>query len=148
MPLHRFDPKALSAGTPRFSHPVQVLFQDVDAAGIAFYARITTWFHDAWFAFLMDGGLDLPADLRDGPTLAPMRHAETDYFSPVRFGDRLLAQVVEVHLDGSDLAVGFRLVRADTGASVATGQQNHVFVSRDAFQRVEAPANWRAALGL
>lgn len=148
MALHRFDPKALSAGTPRFSHPVQVLFQDVDAAGIAFYARITTWFHDAWFAFLMDGGLDLPTDLKSGPTLAPMRHTETDYFSPVRFGDRLEAEVVEVHLEGSNLTVGFRLVRAGTDESVATGQQNHVFVSRAAFERVEAPANWRSALGL
>jgi 1,4-dihydroxy-2-naphthoyl-CoA hydrolase len=143
--MHRFDKRQLSAATPAFSYPVWARFQDVDAAGIAFFARIAIWFHDAYFAFLGERGCDMPRLIAGAPWMAPMVHSEADFLAPIHFGDRLLAQVVAAHLGDTELAVGFRLVRASGGEVVAVGQQAHVFVERRSFQRVPVAPEMRRA---
>lgn len=141
---HLFDKRALSEAPGEvFSHPLTVRFQDVDAAGIVFFARITAWFHDAYFSFLASRGLDLPAAIASGPYLAPMKHVEADFFRPVRFGDTLVAQVVRQHAEGSELTVGFRLLLGDE--VVAVGQQVHAFVDRS-FEKIDVPDEWHAVL--
>lgn len=145
--MHRFDKRELSAGDPVFSHPVTVRFQDVDAAGITFFARITTYFHDAYFAFLESRGCDLPGIIADAPYMAPMVHCEADFLEPLRFGDELAAQVVASRLEDSELTVGFRLVRRHADEVVAVGQQGHVFVDRADFTRIAAPEVFRDAFG-
>lgn len=143
--MHRFDKRELSAGDPAFRHPLTVRFQDVDAAGIGFFARITTYFHDAYFAFLASRGCDVPEIIAEAPYMAPMVHCEADFLRPLRFGDEVEAQVVAARLEGSELVVGFRLVRRDDGTVAAVGQQGHVFVDRTDFTRVPAPEEFRAA---
>jgi len=146
--MHRFDKRALSgADTILFAHPITARFQDVDAAGIVFYARIVTWFHDAYFAFLASAGIDMPALIADGEVIAPMAHVEADYFSPVRFGDAMLAEIVAAHVDGAALALGFRLVRSDEKREVVSvGQQVHLCVDRRTMTRVDVPADLVAGM--
>ena len=147
MPIHRYDKRELTQPNPKaYRHPLTVRFQDVDAAGIVFFARIAEYFHDAYFAFLTErGGLDLPRAMREAGWVAPMLHLECDYFAPLGFGDRCVVEVVRARLDGSDLTVGMRLLRDRTGAPsrapevVAAGQQAHRFVSRPGFEPCPPP---------
>ena len=149
--MHRFDKHDLSgAPTSHFTHAARARFQDIDAAGIVFYARILVWCHDAWFAFLEHQGVDMPAVLASAPVISPMAHAEADYFRPVRFGDRVAVELVAAHLDGAELALGFRLRRASgegAGEIIAVAQQAHLFVDRARFARTDAPAELVARLG-
>ena len=154
MPIHRYDKRELTRANPKaYRHPVAVRFQDIDAAGIVFFARIAEYFHDAYFAFLSDrGGIDLPRAMREASWVAPMLHVECDYFAPLCFGDRCVVEVVRAHLSGSDLSVGMRLLRegvprgAKEAEVVAAGQQAHRFVTRPGFEPCPPPEGFARAV--
>ncbi|MBP7146127.1 MAG: acyl-CoA thioesterase [Acidobacteria bacterium] len=147
MPAHRYTREEL-AGAERaaFGLALQARLQDVDAAGVVFFARVFEYFHDALMAFLESAGFPIPRLLHEGRVLSPIAHAEADYFQPVRFGDRLQAEVVKAHVEGSRVTIGYRLVRADSGVPVAVGQTVHACVDAKTFARTELPAGFREAL--
>ncbi len=151
MPILRFDKRDLSQENPRaFTHPITVRFQDVDAAGIVFFARIAEYFHDGYFAFLTArGGLDLPEAMRSAPWVAPMLHLECDFFAPLRFGDRCAVEVVRGRIEAADLCVGMRMVRTSgrrEGEVVAVAQQAHRIVDRERFEPCAVPEGFRRAV--
>ena len=132
--------------TPAALHvePGIVRFQDVDAAGIVFYARIFDYFHDAYVAFLRTRGLPLEDALRDRSWVAPLRRAEADYHRPLRFADPF-----EVILSGLDVAeteftVEYRIEKG--GETMCTGRTVHVSVDPARFTRSALPDRLRRAL--
>lgn len=121
-----------------------VAFQEVDAAGIVFYARIFDYFHDVYVAFLRRRGAPLEDALRDGSWVAPLRRAEADYLRPLRFGDQVQVSVVRVDVEDSEYRVGYRV---ESSAGVAcTGESVHVSVDPEAFRRCRIPDVLRRAL--
>jgi len=140
-----FTQAELMAAPVGFRVPMAARFQDVDAAGIVFFARVLEYFHDAYLAFLADAGQPLPAVLAERRWAAPLRHAEADYLKPIRFGDALEAQLVRARFEGSTLVVGHRLSAAGDGAALALGTTVHVFVDPATFRRTDPPAGLLAA---
>ena len=125
--------------------PAVVRFQDVDAAGVVFYARIFDYFHDAYVAFLRIRGVPLEEALSDRSWAAPLRHAEADYFRPLRFGDAFTVTLARVDLEETEFRIGYRV---DRGAEVAcVGMTRHVSVDPETFRRVALPDALRRALG-
>jgi 1,4-dihydroxy-2-naphthoyl-CoA hydrolase len=139
-----FERAALAAAKPRFVHRLEVRFQDVDAAGIVFYARFFDYFHDAYVAFLAKGGFPLPEVLRTKAWAAPLVHAAADYMSPARFGDPLEVGLVRARWDRGRLTLGHRVARAGSGEMVAVGRTVHVWVEPERFQRIEPPPALRS----
>jgi len=139
-----FTQAELLAAPVGFRVAMAARFQDVDAAGIVFFARVLEYFHDAYLAFLADAGQPLPAVLAERRWAAPLRHAEADYLRPIRFGDALEVQLVRARFEGSTLVVGHRLAAAD-GAALAVGTTVHVFVDPATFRRADPPAGLVAA---
>lgn len=146
-----------------FSHELRVRFQDVDAAGIVFFARILDYCHDAYVAFLEAAGCPLDASLRESRWMAPLVHAEADFIRPLRFGDRVLVHLVAARVRESSYTVGYRLERASApaggaaapdartpgplgGEAVAVGQTVHVVVDPRSFARAQLPEAMRDAL--
>lgn len=144
MPDLRFTRDALLAAPDRYVHAMDVRFQDVDAAGIVFYPRFLEYFHDAKVAFLRARGCPLDRAIAERQWAAPLKHAEADYFKPLRFGDRVEVALVAARLDGSDLVLGYRVRRGEE--VVAVGQTQHVLVEPASFARVAPPARLAAAL--
>jgi 1,4-dihydroxy-2-naphthoyl-CoA hydrolase len=121
-----------------------VAFQDVDAAGIVFYARVFDYFHDAYVAFLRGRGVPLEAALRDGSWVAPLRHAAADYRRPLRFGDQVAVSLVRIDLEETEYRVAYRI---ETDAGVACeGETVHVSVDPGTFRRAPVPERLRRAL--
>ena len=144
-----------------FSHELLVRFQDVDAAGIVFFARILDYCHDAYVAFLAAAGCPLDASLRESRWMAPLVHAEADFIRPLRFGDRVRVHLVAARVRESSYTVGYRLERAGdpaggaadarapgplAGEAVAVGQTVHVVVDPRSFARTPLPEAMRDAL--
>ncbi len=77
----------------------RVRFDEVDAAGIAYFAHYFRWCHDAMEAMLgpLAGGYVGLISQRLG---FPAVHVEADYASPLRFGDHVNI-VVEVERIGT-----------------------------------------------
>lgn len=122
-----------------------VRFQDVDAAGIVFYARVFDYFHDAYTGLLRARGAPLERALREGTWVAPLRWAEAEYLRPLRFGDELAARIVEVEVEATEFRLGYRL---DVGGEPAcVGRTLHVSVDPTTFRRAPLPEVLRKALG-
>jgi 1,4-dihydroxy-2-naphthoyl-CoA hydrolase len=115
-----------------------VRFQDVDAAGIVFFARVLEYFHDAWVNCLASAGLVLSKMLRDKPWKMPIVHAEADYLGPMRFGDGIIVEVVAVKRGKKSMVVGYRARSAD-GRMLAVGHAVHVCVDATTFQPMAVP---------
>ena len=153
--MKRFDKKELSlAPSALFVTGARVRFQDVDAAGIVFFARFFDYVHEAYEAFLTHIQLPLPQLLRDGKWAAPLRHAEADYFRPLNYGDLLSVRLVKVEVEASEISFGWSIfcapgpeAQAGAGADAAVGepycaavvQTAHIFVNRKTFERTKIP---------
>lgn len=139
MPAHRFSRDDLVSGAPFGpAHRHEVRLQDVDAAGVVFFARHLEFAHDAMIRLLAAAGWPLPERLAAGDPMAPLRHAEADFLSPLRFGDRLTVLAVAAHLRETEIALGFRLEREEGGVASLV-QLVHVFVDPATFRRVPVP---------
>lgn len=136
--MHRFDARQLRGLTTRhFHHPLTVRFQDVDAAGIVFFARILEYVHDAYVALLASLGEELSLVLRERRWAAPIRHAEADYFSPLEFGNPLAVACVAAEVADTEVTLGWQVLSGERVAAVV--QTAHVFVDPGSFQRRPVP---------
>jgi 1,4-dihydroxy-2-naphthoyl-CoA hydrolase len=138
--MYRFERDDLKLSRPHaFVESRAIRFQDIDAAGIIFYPRVLEMFHDAYAAFLAFAGCPLPEVLKSGGWLAPVRHAEADYFKPLRFGDEVRVEICRAHLLESEATLGYRIARAEGGEVCVVGQVVHTFVERASFKRTAIP---------
>jgi acyl-CoA thioesterase FadM len=145
--MHRFDRDELKLSRPHaFGENRAIRFQDVDGAGIIFYPRVLEMFHDVYVAFLAFAGAPLPEVLRTGSWIAPVRHAEADYFKPLRFGDPVLVEICRAHVSETEATLGYRIARAENGEVCVVGQVVHTFVDRASFKRTPIPEPVRLAL--
>ena len=103
-------------------------------------------FHDVYVAFLAFAGAPLPEVLRTGTWIAPVRHAEADYFKPLRFGDLVTVEICRAHLSETEATLGYRIARSDGGEVCVVGQVVHTFVDRTSFKRTAIPEPVRLAL--
>jgi acyl-CoA thioesterase FadM len=128
-----------------FSLARQVRFQDIDAAGILFYARAFEYFHDAYAAFLQARGLDLPAILREGRWGTRLGHTEADFKAPMRFGDRIAIDIVNGELGQRGLEIFYRVrAEADLARVFCTGMTAHAFVDVGTSAARDVPDEIRA----
>jgi len=144
--MHRFERDTLRRRPDSaFAGERAIRFQDVDAAGIIFYPRLLEYCHDTLVDFYAAAGAPLHENLRAPTWLAPIRHAEADYFKPLRFGDRIEVAIVAAVLADSEVALGFRIARSEGGEVCAVVQSVHTFVEPRTFQRCPVPEPLRAA---
>lgn len=121
-----------------------VAFQEVDAAGIVFYARIFDYFHDAYVAFLRAREAPLERALGGGEWVAPLSRAEAEYLRPLRFGDAIEVSLVSIRLEETDYTIDYRI---DLGQETAcVGRTRHVSVDPRTFRRGPMPEVLRRAL--
>ncbi len=145
-PVHLFSREELSAKTRTpFVERRLVRFQDVDAAGVVFYPRIFEYWNDAYLSLLAAANQPLPEVLRAGRWISPLRHAEAEFLAPLRFGEAIEVALVRAHLQASEVALGCRVARAESGQLAAIGQVVHVFVDPSTFRRTEIPDQLRRA---
>ena len=135
----------LSAPAPSLLTPVRVRFQDVDAAGLIFYARVFAFFHDAYTDFLELHGHPLHEILAGGEAITPVVHTEASYLKPTRHGDKLDAALVRTRFEGSKMLLGFRLNRPDGGEATTLGQTLHMVVTPDTMKRTFLPEDLQRA---
>jgi len=121
-------------------HEHVVRFQDIDAAGIVFFARIHEYFHDAYTTVLRAEGCPLEEALQSRRWAAPLKSSEAHFLRPLRFGDAVSTALVRVRLDGSDLTMGYR-TSLRGGEAAAVGVIRAVFVDLATFKRVSPPAD-------
>jgi YbgC/YbaW family acyl-CoA thioester hydrolase len=121
-----------------------VRFQDVDAAGILFFGRAFEYLHDAYFAFLESGGVDIARVLREGSWAAPIAHAEADFVAPMRFGDAVAVEIERGEIGTTSLAVLYRVAgTTEQKRLFCTAKTVHVFLDGATYRPTAIPTHVR-----
>lgn len=131
---------------PLYSLPMLVPFQDIDAAGIVFFARVFDYFHNAFVAHLSSRRVSLAQVISAGEWGAPLAHAEADYKFPLRFGDPVRAEIVRADIGETSITIHHQIV-SDTvpGRIHAVGKTIHVVIDRKTFRPRSVPLALRDA---
>jgi len=103
-----------------------VLINDIDAAGVMFYARAMAMAHEAYELALLTGGIDFAQLIRAGVGALPVVHAEAVFHQPLRHGDRLTIAVLLKALSARSYTVRIVLMVRDVPAVSVT--QTHVYL--------------------
>ena len=72
---------------------VRIYYEDTDCGGMVYYANYLKYFVRARTQYLEERGLSV-AGLMKESTVFVVVHAEVDYRSPARYGDRLIIETV------------------------------------------------------
>ncbi|MEM8503448.1 MAG: thioesterase family protein [Cyanobacteria bacterium P01_D01_bin.1] len=72
-----------------------IRFQETDAAGVAYFANVLTYCHEAYEAALQETPIDVKrffSALNEYPV--PVVHAQADYFAPMFVGDAIAITLI------------------------------------------------------
>ncbi len=124
-----------------------VRFQDIDAAGVVFFARVLEYFHDAYVDCLASRGIALTKALAERTWGTPVAHAEADFQAPLRFGDEIEVIVEEAKLSESSLRLSYLIRGVGEPRRVhCSGAMVHVCIDLANFRPRPLPVELRAAL--
>ena len=129
-----------------FEHRFRVRFQDLDPAGILFFARLFDHAHDAYAALLSEAGYSLKSVLEAGHIRIPLVHAEADYRQPLRLDDLIVVKTSATHYGKTSLRIDYQFLRDEICCATAT--TTHVFTDARTLQPVPVPQALRRCLGL
>ncbi|HFD79745.1 MAG TPA: acyl-CoA thioesterase [Gammaproteobacteria bacterium] len=130
-----------------FTEPFIVPLQDVDAAGVVFFAHAFRYAHETFERFMAHIGHPLPELLGAGEYLLPLVHAEAEYQKPLRHGDRFEVQLWISLLGEHSFHVSCRIVDA-AGEECVTLTSIHVLTERADGQPATLPPPLREALAI
>lgn len=128
----------------RYERPVR--FAEVDAARIVFFARFLDYCHDALealFAALPGGYPHLTMVRGVG---VPTVHVETDFRSPLRYGDVAVIETVVTRLGTKSVTFRHQFRRAADGVACAVVTQVVVTASLADLTGIPVPDDVRALL--
>lgn len=129
-----------------FVHEHPVRFEEVDAAGIVFFGRFSSWVHDAMERFFapVDGGYaGLIVSRKIG---LPAVKLAFEFVRPARYGDVVLVEVVTRRLGGRSAELGYTVRDKATGEIIATAAHTVVATSLAAMKSAPMPDDVRAVL--
>lgn len=72
---------------------IKIYYEDTDCGGVVYYANYLKYFERARTQYLEERGVSVAGLLNEGMVFVVM-HAEVDYRSPARYGDRLTVETV------------------------------------------------------
>ncbi len=122
-----------------------VKFEEVDAAGIVFFARFATYAHEAMEDFFsqLDGGyVRLITERRLG---LPAVKLETDFLAPLRYGDVIRIETSVAKLGRRSAVFVYELKRKADGVLASRMRHTVVFSDLEAMQSCDMPPDVRAA---
>ena len=130
-----------------FEYPMQVRFQDVDAAGVLFYGRVYDYSHVAYEEFWASMGVDRAWIFSRADFLIPIAHSEADYRKPVLHGERIVVRVDVTRVGRASFSLGYRVTGpggpGDVRAEVKTV---HAFVEKKSMKPIPIPEDLRVFL--
>ena len=122
-----------------FRATIPVRFQDVDAAGVLFFGRIFDYCHQAYEELIGSFGIDRAHYFAGADYLVPIAHAEADYRSPIRLGERVSVAIDVTRVGRASIRLRYRVTGAgpeDLRAEVVTV---HAFVDRATMRPISIP---------
>jgi 1,4-dihydroxy-2-naphthoyl-CoA hydrolase len=115
-----------------------VTLRDADAAGVLFFARYLALAHDAYEAFMAEGGLSTARIIREESYVVPVVHAEADYKRPLQMGERVEIRLQVTQVRRRSFRIHYELC-GEGGATACTAETHHVAVDKEKGKAVPLP---------
>jgi 4-hydroxybenzoyl-CoA thioesterase len=133
---------------PPEPHVHRVRFGDVDRVGIAYYPRIFHWFHIAFEEWFEKGiGIPYRELIEDRRVGFPAVKAETEFTSPMRFGDDVAFEVSVERVGGASVVFAYTATNRTSGRAAAAGRITCACVDLATFRPMPVPDDLRSAFG-
>jgi YbgC/YbaW family acyl-CoA thioester hydrolase len=126
-----------------FRASIQVRFQDVDAGGVLFFGRIFDYLHMAYEEWIASSGVDRVHYFAGEEYLVPIAHAEADYRSPIRHGERVEVSIDVARVGRASFHLRYR-VAGPGGDLRVEASTIHAFVDRGTMKPIPIPHALRA----
>lgn len=128
-----------------YKHQITIPFQDIDAAGIVFFAHLFRYAHEAYEQFMSAHDHSLAEILKSGKYLLPLVHAEADYRQPLRHDETITIELSVKKLGESSFTLLYHCL--DSAEKVRAVIET-VHVTLDASQKrpMPIPDSLRAVL--
>jgi 4-hydroxybenzoyl-CoA thioesterase len=123
-----------------------IRFDEVDPAGIVFFARYANFAHEAvenFFGSLAGGYPGLIQKRRIG---LPIVHLEADFRAPLRYGDALRIETTCTKLGTTSATFSHAMTNAKTASLCAVVTHVVVTVNLDTFRSCPMPSDVRGEL--
>jgi 1,4-dihydroxy-2-naphthoyl-CoA hydrolase len=120
-----------------FEYKTTIKMHDTDAAGILFFANQFKLVHDAFEGLMESGGLGVGKLLANGRFILPIVHAETDFFEPLRVGDRVAIKLSIKNKGTSSFRLSHKIYKGDKLAG--SGETVHVSIDRNTGKKIALP---------
>lgn len=122
-----------------FRATIPVRFQDVDAAGVLFFGRIFDYCHQAYEELIGSFGVDRAHYFAGADYLVPIAHAEADYRSPIRLGERVTVTIDVTRMGRASVRLRYRVTGAAAEDLRAEVMTVHAFVDRATMRPISIP---------
>ena len=126
-------------------HRRAILFEDIDAAGIVFFARFYGYCHEAILPLFDEYPGGYVGLIRRGIGF-PVVHCDADFTEPLRFGDAVDIDPRVESLGRSRLTFLSTVYRVHDGVEAAVVRHTCVMTDLSAMKSVELPPELRTAL--
>jgi 1,4-dihydroxy-2-naphthoyl-CoA hydrolase len=117
---------------------ISVRFQDVDAGGVLFFGRIFDYLHAAYEEWIESAGVDKAHYFARAEYLVPIAHAEADYRSPIRHGERVHVAIEVARVGRASFQLRYR-VEGPSGDLRVEASTIHAFVDRATMKPIPIP---------
>lgn len=130
-----------------FQHQITIPFQDIDAAGIVFFAHLFRYAHEAYEQFMLDIGFALAEILQQREYLLPLVHAEADYRFPLEHGDSITIFLSVDKIGTSSFTLNY-IFQDEKGNERAVAKTVHVVLNAVDKKNSSVPAELQQALSI
>lgn len=128
-----------------FEYRLTVPLQDIDAAGVVFFAHLFRYAHDAYEHFMRELGFPLERIITEARYHLPLVHAEADYRQAITHGEELVIQLQLTELGEKRFKLHYHCL--DTaGRPRAELHTVHVATAAGATGAITLPDDLRQAL--
>lgn len=128
-----------------FEHCIQIPLQDIDAAGVVFFAHLFRYAHETYEQFMREIGFPLAQIIRDGEFHLPLVHAEADYQQAIRHGEELVIVLRVDELSDRRFNLAYQCMDA-SGKQRASIRTVHVAAAVDGTGSSPLPVQLQRAL--
>ncbi len=122
-----------------FTYQTKIHMQEIDAAGVMFYAHLFTLIHDAYEEFMTVHNLSLRDILEKKDYILPIVHSEADYKKPIRLGDILEIQLEANEFGAHSFDTQYTIVNQEK-VLVALAKTVHVVISKQTHSPLPLPS--------
>ncbi len=129
----------------RYKHQITIPFQDIDAAGIVFFAHLFRYAHESYEQFMSAHDHSLADILQNGEYLLPLVHAEADYRQPLHHNEAITIELSVKKLGESSFTLQYHC-RDSKGKVRAVIETVHVTLDASQKKPIPIPDSLRTVL--